>query len=123
MVPSTPEAVHISLPVPAAVRATAAMAGPVGHALPVSWLGAPQQLAPGRDMDLPHAETSHAGQDAGMQGRSHNARGLAEDHERQGAQGARASSAAGQTHEASRRAVHLVEMSRIDFDLENVEAK
>ena len=115
MVPETPEAVHISLPVPAAVRRTPAMAGPRRHALPVSWMGAPQQLAPRRDLDLPHAETSHAGQDAGLQGRSHNARGLAEDHARQGAQGARASPAAGQAHEASRRAVHLVEPRQIDF--------
>jgi hypothetical protein len=88
MVPPTPEAVHISLPVPAAVWRTSTMAGPVGHALPVSWLAAPQQLAPGRDLDLSHTEASHAGQDAGLQGRSHNARGLAEDHARQGARGA-----------------------------------
>ncbi len=95
MVSPTPEAVHISLPVPAAVRRTQAMARSRRHALPVSWLAAPQQLAPGRDMDLSHYQASHAGQDAGLQGRSHNARGLAEDHARQGAQGARAPQAAG----------------------------
>ena len=109
MVPPETTPVHIPLPVPAAVRCTPAVAGPRRHALPVSWLGAPQQLAPGRDMDLPHAETSHAGQDAGLQGRPHNAGGLAEDHAGQGAQGARVSPAAGQGHEAPRRAAHLVE--------------
>ena len=109
MVPTTPEGVHVSLPVPAAVRTTATMAGPRGHALPVSWLAAPQQLAPRRDLDLSHQQASHAGQDAGLQGRSHTARGLEKDHARQGAQGARAPPAAGSCNEAPRRAVHLVE--------------
>lgn len=109
MVPPETTPVHISLPVPAAVWRTQAVAGSRRHALPVSRVAASQQLAPGRDMDLSHAETSHAGQDAGQQGGPHTAGGLATDHARQGAQGARAPPAAGQGHEASRRAVHLVE--------------
>jgi len=59
--------VCVSLPVPAAVWATLSMAGPVRHALPVSWLVAPQQLASRGDLDIPHTEASHAGADVGAQ--------------------------------------------------------
>lgn len=108
MVPPTPEAVHISLPVPAAVWPTPAMAGPRRHALPVSWLGEPHQLPPGRAVDLSLQQASHAGQDAGQQGRPHTARGLATYHARQGAQGARVPPADQTSDQSPRRAVYLV---------------
>ncbi len=109
MVPHEAQAVHISLPVPAAVWRTPAMAGPRGHALPVSWLAAPQQPAPGRAVDLSHQQAPHAGQDAGQQGGPHTARGLATDHAGQGAQGARVPPADQTSDQAPRRAAHLVE--------------
>ena len=108
MVPPAPEGVHVSLPVPAAVRATRTMAGSRGHALPVSWLAAPQQLASRRDLDLSHAEASHAGADVGLQGLHDNQSRLATHKERRSAE--RSAMAAGHTSadKEKQRNLHLV---------------
>jgi len=115
MVPPTPEGVHVSLPVPAAVWSTPAMAGPRGHALPVSWLAAPQQLASRGDLDLSHAEASHAGADAGDQGLHDHQGRLATHKERRSAE--RSTMAAGNTSadKEKQRNLHLVGRRTIIF--------
>jgi len=115
MVPPTPEGVHVSLPVPAAVWATQSMAGSRGHALPISWLAASQQLAPRRDLDLSHTEASHAGADVGHQGLHDHQSRLATHKERRSAE--RSAMAAGHTSadKEKQRNLHLVGRRAISY--------
>jgi len=84
------------------------MAGPVRHALPVSWLVAPQQLASRGDLDLSHTEASHAGADVGAQRQHDHQIRLATYKERRSAE--RSAMAAGNTifDKEKQRNLHLV---------------